>query len=177
MVLRGLGCIAESQGTMNNVIIGGQRKDGTPFSYYETLAGGSGAGPNFNGQNATHSHMTNSRITDPEILEWKYPFRLLTSAIRPHSGGQGRYQGGNGLIRRYQFDQSCQVSLITSRRNTAPRGLAGGSDGSAGINRLFTKEGPVKDLASAGDFFVNQGDVLEIQTPGGGAFEVKASES
>jgi 5-oxoprolinase (ATP-hydrolysing) len=175
MILRALGCMAESQGTMNNVIIGGQRHDGSQFSYYETLAGGSGAGPNFDGQNAIHSHMTNSRITDAEILEWKYPFRLLASAIRPHSGGQGRYRGGNGLIRRYQFDQSCQLSLITSRRNTAPRGLAGGANGLPGANHLFTKDGLTKDLGSAGDFFVHEGDILEIQTPGGGAYQREGS--
>jgi N-methylhydantoinase B/oxoprolinase/acetone carboxylase alpha subunit len=115
-----LGIMAASQGTMNNLTFGNAQ-----YQYYETLCGGTGAGPDFEGADAIHSHMTNSRLTDPEILEWRYPVELDAFRIRPDSGGQGQHQGGNGVTRRIRFLEPMTLSILSNRRLIGPFGLHG----------------------------------------------------
>jgi 5-oxoprolinase (ATP-hydrolysing) len=160
-----LGVLAASQGTMNNVTFGtGQ------YQYYETLCGGTGAGPGFDGADAVHSHMTNSRLTDPEILETRYPVRVETFRIRRGSGGRGRYRGGDGAVRRLRMLAPMTASVLTNRRRIAPFGLAGGGDGLSGANRVERADGRIEDLGSTASVAMLPGDVLVIETPGGGAF-------
>ncbi len=161
-----LGVAAASQGTMNNLSFGNQR-----FGYYETIGGGAGAGPGFEGADAIHTHMTNTRLTDPEILEARYPVRLRQFAIRRGSGGTGRHCGGNGIIREIEFLEPLEVSLLTQRRSSSPYGLAGGADGRPGRNRLCRagSETP-DDLPSIHRFRAAPGDVLTLETPGGGGY-------
>ena len=122
-----LGVMAAAQGTMNNLTFGNER-----YQYYETICGGAGAGPNFDGQNAVHTHMTNSRLTDPEILESRYPVRLDSFSVRQNSGGAGQHHGGNGVIRRMRFNEPMQAAILSNHRRIAPFGLNGGN---AGKNR------------------------------------------
>lgn len=117
---------------MNNFTFGNNN-----FGYYETIAGGSGAGPTFDGQSGVHTHMTNTRITDPEVFEHRYPALLLRFAIRPNSGGNGHFKGGNGIIREYEFKEQLKVSILSERRVYEPNGIEGGSNGSRGKN-LYT---------------------------------------
>jgi 5-oxoprolinase (ATP-hydrolysing) len=162
-----LGVLAASQGTMNNVTFGtGQ------YQYYETLCGGTGAGPDFDGADAVHSHMTNSRLTDPEILETRYPVRVETFRIRKGSGGAGRQRGGDGAIRRLRLLAPMTVSVLTNNRRVAPFGLAGGGDGLCGVNRLERADGTVESLGSSATVDTAVGDALDIETPGGGGFGV-----
>jgi 5-oxoprolinase (ATP-hydrolysing) len=136
VVLGALGVAAASQGTMNNFLFGRPPEPGRPgFGYYETIGGGGGAGPGFVGASAVHTHMTNTRITDPEVLEARYPVRVRQFSIRRGSGGAGRFAGGDGMIRELEFLEPLDVSLVTNRRQLAPFGLAGGSPGSPGRNR------------------------------------------
>ena len=160
-----LGVVAASQGTMNNLSFGNER-----FGYYETIAGGAGAGPTFRGADAVHTHMTNTRLTDPEVLEDRYPVRLRRFAIRRGSGGAGRYRGGDGVIREIEFLEPLDVSLLTQRRTRAPYGLAGGEPGARGENVLLPKEGKPRLLRAADQFRVRPGDALLISTPGGGGY-------
>jgi N-methylhydantoinase B len=157
---------AASQGSMNNVAMGYiDPQTGARWDYYETLAGGTGAGPRYSGLDAVHSHMTNTLNTPVESVEMHYPLRVISYALKPGTGGKGTHQGGNGLVREYEFLQAAQVSLLTERRRHAPWGLEGGSAGAMGLNKLNGKILPGKCSIQ-----VNAGDRLQIQTPGGGGF-------
>lgn len=160
VLLGAFGAAAASQGTMNNVTFGNDT-----FGYYETIAGGAGAGPSFPGADCVHTHMTNTRITDPEVLESRFPVRLRQFARRPHSGGSGRYPGGMGCVREYEFLCPLSVTLIGERRRTAPFGLEGGGPGAAGRHFLNGQS-----LPGRCEFSVRAGDVLRIETPGGGGY-------
>ncbi|MFN9172970.1 MAG: hydantoinase B/oxoprolinase family protein [Synechocystis sp.] len=160
-----LGVLAASQGTMNNFTFG----DGQ-YQYYETICGGSGAGSTFNGTDAVQTHMTNSRLTDPEILESRFPVLLEQFAIRENSGGQGQFCGGNGVIRQLQFRQPMSASILSNRRRVAPFGLDGGEPGQPGENRLIRANGDEFILDSCVDVEMQNGDRLVITTPGGGGF-------
>jgi 5-oxoprolinase (ATP-hydrolysing) len=165
VLLGALGLAAASQGTMNNVTFG----DGT-FGYYETLAGGAGAGPGFHGASAVHTHMTNTRITDPEVLETRYPVRLERFEKRLGSGGQGQWNGGDGLIRHYRFLKPVEVSLLTQRRLLAPFGLQGGKAGARGCNLRVTSGGERIELSGSTSYAAEPGEGLIIETPGGGGW-------
>lgn len=165
MLLRGLNLSAESQGTMNNLIFGDERR-----SYYETIGGGAGAGPGFDGASAVHTHMTNTRITDPEILERRYPVRLERFAIRRGSGGRGQYRGGDGIERVIRFLEPMRVSVLTQRRVAGPPGAAGGIAGLAGAQRVVRSDGTVIPLGPVAGVEVGIGDAIEMLTPGGGGW-------
>jgi 5-oxoprolinase (ATP-hydrolysing) len=165
VLLGALGVAAASQGTMNNWLMGDDS-----FGYYETIGGGSGATPTADGADAVHVHMTNTRLTDPEILETRYPVILREFSIRRGSGGSGKYRGGNGMVRAIEFLKSLDVSLLTNRRNSNPYGLEGGSPGVAGKNRLIRNSGEEIALKSKAQLKVEPGDVLWIETPGGGGY-------
>ncbi len=160
-----LGMLAASQGTMNNLTFG----DAT-LQYYETIAGGAGAGPGFPGASATQTHMTNSRLTDPEILELRFPVRLREFSVRTGSGGDGRQPGGDGVVRAIEFLAPMSGAMLANRRRTRPFGLRGGEPGAAGVTRLRRANGGITELAAADGFDVMPGDVIEILTPGGGGF-------
>jgi len=165
VLLGAIGRVAASQGTMNNVAFGNDR-----FGYYETIGGGGGAGDGFDGASGVHTHMTNTRITDPEVLEARYPVRLERFAFRKGSGGAGRWRGGDGLVRCYRFLAPLTVSLLTERRNTRPYGLRGGEPGLAGRNRLRRARGGEEDLPGRATLRVEVDDLLVIETPGGGGY-------
>lgn len=162
-LLGALGLAAASQGTMNNFLFG----DST-FGYYETIGGGTGATHTANGEDAVHSHMTNTRLTDVEVLEKRYPVRLVRFGIRPASGGRGQHSGGNGMIRQIQALKPLVVSLVTSRRTCAPFGLDGGAAGKAGENWLIQNDGTKIPLPSSAHLTIAAGDSILIETPGGG---------
>ena len=164
-LLGAVGALAGSQGTMNNVTFG----DGTR-QYYETLCGGAGAGPGFDGASAVHTHMTNSRLTDPEVLEWRFPVLCESFAIRRGSGGNGRSRGGDGAVRRLRFLEPMTVGVLSSRRVVPPHGLAGGEPGSMGRNTVIRASGKVEDLGGVFATEVLPGDVLIVETPGGGGY-------
>jgi 5-oxoprolinase (ATP-hydrolysing) len=160
-----LGSIACSQGTMNNFLFGDAHRQ-----YYETICGGTGAGPGFNGTSAVHSHMTNTRMTDPEILELRYPVRLERFAIRRDSGGDGRWRGGDGATRRIRFLEPMTAVIVSSRRTVAPFGLAGGADGALGRQWVERAEGRRQILTGTDSVELEAGDVFVIETPGGGGY-------
>ncbi|HSG89240.1 MAG TPA: hydantoinase B/oxoprolinase family protein, partial [Pseudomonadales bacterium] len=160
-----LGIQAASQGTMNNLTFGNAR-----YQYYETIAGGAGAGPGYDGASAVHTHMTNSRLTDPEVLELRYPVRVHEFAIRRGSGGPGRQRGGDGVVRRLEFREPMTVSLLANHRRIAPFGLAGGGDGARGFDRILRRDGAEERLVPPASVTVEPGDALEIATPGGGGY-------
>ncbi len=160
VLLGALGRAAASQGTMNNVSFGQHS-----FGYYETVAGGAGAGPTFSGASAVHTHMTNTRITDPEVIEQRFPVRIRELSVRRGSGGPGQFHGGDGICREYEFLEPVTVSLLSERRETAPFGLAGGQPGTPGRNLLNGREVP-----GHASFDVAAGDRLRIETPGGGGY-------
>jgi 5-oxoprolinase (ATP-hydrolysing) len=162
-LLLAFGAMAGSQGTMNNFTFG----DAT-HQYYETIAGGSGAGPGFDGCAAVQTHMTNSRLTDPEILESRFPVLVERFAIRAGSGGDGRWQGGDGAVRHIRFRAPMHVDILSNRRRTAPPGLDGGGDGRPGINRIERADGRVEDLPATASAELAAGDLFVIETPGGG---------
>jgi 5-oxoprolinase (ATP-hydrolysing) len=162
-----LGVMAASQGTMNNFTFGNQR-----YQYYETICGGSGAGADFAGTDAVHTHMTNSRLTDPEVLEWRFPVLLESFAIRPNSGGNGRYRGGNGVIRRLRFLEPMTAGILSGRRLIPPYGLNGGGDATVGRNYVERQDGTVEELGSADVVEMGAGDLFAIETPGGGGYGV-----
>jgi 5-oxoprolinase (ATP-hydrolysing) len=164
-ILAAAGRLAASQGTMNNVTFG----DDTT-QYYETFCGGTGAGPGFAGQSAVHSHMTNSRLTDPEVLEWRYPVLLEAFAIRRGSSGVGRWPGGDGVLRRIRFLKPMTAAVLSGRRLTRPFGLNGGGDGAAGANRVEQPGGYTIDLGPTAEVKMAAGEVLVIETPGGGGY-------
>ena len=161
---------AASQGTMNNVTIGGRDPERhTPFAYYETIAGGMGARPNSNGPSATHSHMTNTLNTPVEALEYSYPLQVLRYEILQGSGGLGKYHGGNGIRRDILALTDAQVSLISERRRIPPYGLAGGLSGTTGENVIIRNSTEIV-LPGKGTFDLRKGDTLSIRTPGGGGY-------
>ncbi len=165
VLLGALGVAAASQGTMNNVAFGTGR-----FGYYETIGGGAGAGEGFAGASGVHVHMTNTRITDPEVLEARYPVRLLTFARRAGSGGAGRWPGGDGLVRRYLFLAPVEATLLSERRTVAPFGLRGGRPGACGRNAVERRDGRIEELPGKAHVLLEPGDCLVVETPGGGGF-------
>ncbi|MCA9667185.1 MAG: hydantoinase B/oxoprolinase family protein, partial [Myxococcales bacterium] len=165
ILLEALGLMAHSQGTMNNFLFGSDR-----FGYYETICGGHGASADGPGTDAVHTHMTNTRITDVEVLEQRYPVRLERFAVRRGSGGNGAHRGGDGAVREVTFLAPLSVSLLTQRRTRAPRGLAGGGDALPGCQTLFRADGRTQKLASIDAADVEPGDRIVIETPGGGAY-------
>jgi 5-oxoprolinase (ATP-hydrolysing) len=166
VLLGALGIAGASQGTMNNVIVGDRA-----FGYYETICGGSGATADGPGASAVQVHMTNTRLTDPEILERRFPLRVREFSIRRGSGGNGRNRGGDGVVRRLEFLRPLTLSLLTQRRGPhPPYGAAGGEPGSIGRNQLIRAEGSQLTLPAIAEVQVAPGDVLVIETPGGGGF-------
>ncbi len=159
------GRLAPSQGTMNNFTFGNEH-----YQYYETIAGGSGAGPDHDGTSAVQTHMTNSRLTDPEILETRLPVRLDQFAIRRGSGGQGAHRGGDGVVRALTFLEPMRANILANRRRVAPRGINGGGDGQAGRNWVERADGTVEMLSATASADVGPGDRFVIETPGGGGF-------
>lgn len=157
--------VAASQGTCNNFTFGNAK-----FQYYETICGGSGAGPGFDGTSAVHTHMTNTRLTDPEILEWRFPILLEQFSIRHGSGGAGKYQGGDGVIRRIRFLENMIANIISSHRKIPPYGLQGGAPGQVGHNWIQRANGQIEELGSSAEANMQPGDVFVIETPGGGGF-------
>ncbi|KAM9774573.1 5-oxoprolinase [Syngnathus typhle] len=156
---------AASQGCMNNVSFGNEK-----VGYYETVAGGAGAGPNWNGRSGVHTHMTNTRITDPEILEKRYPVILEQFSLRPASGGAGKYRGGDGVIRKLLFRDKVVLSVLSERRSTRPYGLEGGEAGAAGLNLLHRADGRVLNLGAKTSVSLQPGDMFCLCTPGGGGY-------
>jgi 5-oxoprolinase (ATP-hydrolysing) len=160
-----LGTQAEGSGTMNNVTFGNER-----HQYYETVGSGSGAGDGFAGAPVVQTHMTNSRLTDPEVLEWRFPVFLDEFAIVAGSGGEGRWPGGDGALRRIRFREPMTVSTLTGHRRVPPYGMAGGSPGALGGNRILRADGEVVELSGCDSADVAEGDTLEVRTPGGGGY-------
>ncbi len=159
------GRLAACQGTMNNLTFGNDR-----HQYYETICGGSGAGPGFHGTDAVHTHMTNSRLTDPEVLESRYPVRLESFSIRKGSGGKGQYTGGDGVIRRIRFNASMHAAILSNHRHIPPFGLHGGESGKVGCNQVERRNGTVETLGATASMQLEIGDVVVIETPGGGGY-------
>ncbi len=160
-----LGAMAASQGTMNNFTFGSDT-----YQYYETISGGSGAGPGFHGTDVVQTNMTNSRLTDPEILEWRFPVRLDSYGIRAGSGGAGRWHGGNGGVRRVRFLEPMTAAILSNNRIIPPFGMDGGAPGALGRNYVERRDGTVEHLAHIGKTDMQAGDVFVIETPGGGGF-------
>src|SRR5450830_805528 len=160
-----LGVMAASQCTMNNFTFGNAR-----YQYYETISGGSGAGEGFNGTSVVQTHMTNSRLTDPEVLEFRFPVRLESYEIRQGSGGAGRWTGGNGGVRRVKFLEPMTASILSNGRKHGAFGMAGGEPGQVGRNLVVRASGQSEVLAHIGQAEMQAGDVFEIHTPGGGGF-------
>jgi 5-oxoprolinase (ATP-hydrolysing) len=162
---KALGVMAEGSGTMNNVTIGNAR-----HQYYETVASGSGAGHGYDGTDVVQTHMTNSRLTDPEVLEWRYPVRLERYQIRHGSGGAGRWHGGCGGHREIRFAEPMTVTTLASHRRVAPYGMAGGQPGALGRHWVSRADGSVTELRGCDSVDVGPGDVFVIETPGGGGY-------
>ncbi|HEV2609507.1 MAG TPA: hydantoinase B/oxoprolinase family protein [Noviherbaspirillum sp.] len=160
-----LGILASAPGTMNNFTFGNDK-----HQYYETISGGSGAGDGFNGTDVVQTHMTNSRLTDPEVLEWRYPVRLDSYEINPGSGGRGKWRGGNGGIRRVRFLEKMTASILSNNRIVPPFGVAGGGPGRCGRNYVVRADGTCEELGFVASTNVEPGDVFVIETPGGGGY-------
>src|SRR5581483_10808004 len=160
-----LGVLASAQGTMNNFTFGNER-----HQYYETICGGSGAGPGFDGTAAVHTHMTNTRLTDPEVLEWRFPVLLESFAIRRGSGGEGRWRGGDGAVRRVRFLEPMTAAILSSHRLVRPHGMAGGEPGTPGRNYVLRRDGTVTDLGPFDQTEMAAGDTFVIESPGGGGY-------
>jgi 5-oxoprolinase (ATP-hydrolysing) len=165
-----LGLLAASQGTMNNFTFGNER-----FQYYETVAGGSGAGPGFDGADVVQTHMTNSRLTDPEVLEWRFPVRLESFEIRHGSGGRGRWRGGHGAVRKVRFLEPMTAAILSGHRLVRPHGMTGGGDGEPGRNYVLRSDGSRTELGPFDQTEMAAGDVFVIETPGGGGYGAPAS--
>jgi len=163
-----LGTLAASQGTMNNLSFGNDR-----VQYYETIAGGGGAGPGFDGADAVQTHMTNSRLTDPEVLEKNLPVLLESFSIRSASGGPGRWHGGNGAVRTLRFTENLSASILSNHRRVAPFGMAGGGDAKVGRNTVIRSDGASESLTATAAIELQEGDKLVIETPGGGGYGVE----
>jgi 5-oxoprolinase (ATP-hydrolysing) len=160
-----LGVLAASQGTMNNFTFGNG-----DHQYYETICGGSGAGPDHDGTSAVHTHMTNTRLTDPEILESRFPVLVEEFAIRDNSGGAGRHRGGDGAVRRIKFREAMTASMLSNRRRVAPFGLEGGGPAALGRNSVVRADGSTEMFGATASVSVEPGDIFVIKTPGGGGF-------
>lgn len=160
-----LGVLAASQGTMNNFTFGNEQ-----YQYYETICGGSGAGSTFDGTDAVHTHMTNSRLTDPEVLEFRYPVLVESFSIRPNSGGKGKYNGGNGISRKIRFLEPMTANILSNHRIIPTFGIAGGNAGKVGQNSVQRVDGTVEDIESTASVEMNAGDIFIIETPGGGGY-------
>jgi 5-oxoprolinase (ATP-hydrolysing) len=160
-----LGVIAASQGTMNNFTFGNDR-----YQYYETIGGGAGAGPDFDGCDAIQTHMTNSRLTDPEVLEWRYPVRVETFQIRRGSGGRGRHRGGDGTERRIRFLAPMTAVILANHRKVAPFGMNGGQPGATGRNWVERADGGVEEFGGTHEVLLQTDDAFVIQTPGAGGY-------
>ncbi len=161
-----LGIMAAGQGTMNNFTFG----NNAGYQNYETICGGAGAGPDYDGTNAIHTHMTNTLATDPEILEWRFPVVLESFSIRDGSGGFGKHRGGNGIIRRLRFDEAMTAAVVSGHRRVPPFGMAGGEPGKCGHNYVERADGTVDELLGTDGTEMNPGDVFVIETPGGGGY-------
>lgn len=164
-LIKALQLAACSQGTMNNFLFGNGR-----FGYYETIGGGAGAGPGFNGRSAVHQHMTNTRITDPEELEWRYPVRMHEFAIRRGSGGNGQWRGGDGIKRVFEFLEPVELTILSQHRRELPYGMAGGLPGMAGRQYLHKTDGSRVELSGIAGCQVETGEIVTMETPGGGGF-------
>ena len=164
-LLKAFGLAACSQGSMNNFLFGNAH-----FGYYETLCGGVGAGKGFNGADAVHQHMTNTRITDPEILEFRYPVRLEKFTIRKNSGGKGKWKGGNGIVREFHFNDTLDINILSQHRKQKPFGLNGGNSGKTGDQFVVRNNGKKEKLNGIDGTVVSTGDRIIIKTPGGGGF-------
>jgi len=164
-LLGALDACAAAQGTMNNLTFGNER-----YQYYETLCGGAGAGPRFDGASAVHTHMTNSRLTDPEVLEQRYPVRVRRFAIRRGSGGRGRHHGGDGIVRDIEFREPMQAAILANRRRVPPFGLRGGEPGRCGRNYVVRADGRIEELPATAAVELAAGDRFVIETPGGGGY-------
>jgi 5-oxoprolinase (ATP-hydrolysing) len=160
-----LGVLAASQGTMNNFTFG----DAT-YQYYETICGGTGAGADFDGASAVHSHMTNSRMTDPEVLEGRFPVLIERFAVRSGSGGRGQHRGGDGAVRAIRFLAPMTAGILANRRRVAPFALNGAEAGSTGADAVRRADGSLQPIASNQSVAMAAGDVFVIQTPGGGGY-------
>jgi len=160
-----LGALAASQGTMNNFTFGNDR-----VQYYETICGGAGAGPGFDGADAVHTHMTNSRMTDVEVFEQNFPVIVESFSIRENSGGKGKWHGGNGSVRRLRFLEAVDAAILSNHRRIAPFGLEGGESGKTGNNRIHRADDTVEKLSATATVQLNEDDVFIIETPGGGGF-------
>lgn len=165
LLLKAFGILACSQGTMNNVLFGNEN-----FGYYETIGGGCGAGKGFDGASAVHHHMTNTKITDPEVLEHYYPVRLKVFNVRKNSGGKGKQKGGDGIIRKILFLEPVELSVLTQHRKEKPYGLYGGKAGKKGKQFIIRKNGKKEKLKGIDGTQIQKGDLLVIKTPGGGGF-------
>ncbi|MDG2294138.1 MAG: hydantoinase B/oxoprolinase family protein, partial [Paracoccaceae bacterium] len=157
-----------SQGTMNNFVYGNER-----YQNYETIGGGTGAGPDFCGASAVHSHMTNTRMTDPEVLESLFPVRVDEFSIRHGSGGQGAYSGGDGITRKLAFLEPMTVTVLSSHRVTEPTGSMGGGAGKCGENMIARQDGALEKLQGNDAAQMSAGDVFIMHTPGGGGYFAK----
>ena len=166
-LLKAFGLAACSEGTMNNFLFGNDH-----FGYYETICGGTGAARGFHGTDAVHQHMTNTRITDPELLELRYPVRLERFEIRKGSGGKGKWKGGEGIEREIFFKEKLEINLLTQHRKEKPYGLNGGGQGKTGEQILIRRDGKKEKLKGMDSTVVNPGDRLVIKTPGGGGWGV-----
>ena len=164
-LLKAFQLAACSQGTMNNLLFGNEH-----FGYYETICGGTGAGQGFNGADAVHQHMTNTRITDPEILELRYPVQLEKFEIRKGSGGKGKWKGGNGITREIFFKEPLEINILSQHRIEKPYGLKGGASGKSGEQYIIRKNSFVQNLKGMDSTTVSEGDRIVIQTPGGGGY-------
>ncbi|GFN92191.1 5-oxoprolinase [Plakobranchus ocellatus] len=165
VILKAFGTCAASQGCMNNITFGYAN-----VGYYETVAGGAGAGPTWHGRSGVHTHMTNTRITDPEILEKRYPIVLQCFKLNKGTGGKGHYIGGDGVIREFLFRRPLTLSLLTERRVFCPYGLEGGQHGQKGKNLMIYSDGRVIDIGAKNSVSVGPGDVFHLETPGGGGY-------
>jgi 5-oxoprolinase (ATP-hydrolysing) len=166
-----LGVMGAAQGTMNNFTFGNDN-----HQYYETICGGSGAGPDYDGVDGVHTNMTNTRLTDPEILEWRFPVILESFSLRPGSGGVGKHRGGNGVIRRVRFREAMTASILSGHREVPPYGMAGGGPGKVGRNYVIRKDGAIEALKGTDSTEMAADDVIIIETPGGGAYGKKPAD-
>ena len=160
-----LGVIAGAQGTMNNTLYGNEN-----FQNYDTVCGGSGAGAGFHGTSAVHTHMTNTRLTDPEVLENRFPVRVQEFSIRKGSGGAGQYHGGDGIIRKLEFREDATLTVLSSHRKTQPLGAGGGNNGMTGENSIIRADGSIEQLQGNDSAQMGIGDTFILKTPGGGGF-------
>jgi 5-oxoprolinase (ATP-hydrolysing) len=164
-LIKALDLAACSQGTMNNLLFGNDS-----FGYYETICGGVGAGPGFDGRSGVHQHMTNTRITDPEEMERKFPVRLLHFGLRQHSGGQGKWKGGDGIIREIEFLEDLELTILSQHRVVPPFGMKGGEAGKVGEQYLIIGDGTTEELKGIDSRTVKKGERIVVKTPGGGGW-------